>query len=251
VVPKVEILGNGKKGKISINSGESVLISWATEGVGSCSASGNWSGIKNVSGSQKTDNLNFSRVYNISCKDASGKVVSASLSVDVAQLKVDIKADNSDGPVTIDPGKAVKLSWTSSGATQCSASGNWSGDKVISGSEYSGYFSYPRDYVYTIYCTGPSGGVQDSVTVNILTPKVDIKVNNSDGPITIDSGKTVRLSWTAVGVSSCTASGDWSGSKKNSGSETTAKIFSSKSYSITCRDVSRESFGDTAVVNIK
>jgi hypothetical protein len=65
-------------------------------------------------------------------------------------------------------------------------------------------------------------------------PSVDLKVNNSDGPITISSGDSITLTWTSSNANSCTASGGWSGSKSISGSLTLTNLTSSKTYAITC-----------------
>ena len=246
---------------------------------------------------------------------------------------VDIKANNSDGPITIDYNTSATLSWTSTNATSCQASGNWSGSKATSGSENTGNLISSK--TYTITCTGPGGSATDSVTVNVSSqptlyvtleaipnsgyaplndvdlratvsgsatgsinykfdctndgiwdhifnniwdnpktvvdacdypysgtytakvhvergsanpasdtdiitvsyqapPTVDIKANNSDGPITIDYNTSATLSWTSTNATSCSASGNWSGSKDTSGSENTGNLISSKTYTITC-----------------
>ncbi|MBI4359253.1 MAG: hypothetical protein HY577_01595 [Candidatus Nealsonbacteria bacterium] len=147
---------------------------------------------------------------------------------------VDIKANGSDGPVTIGYNTAATLSWTSTNATSCSASGNWSGAKSTSGSESSGNLT--NSATYTITCTGAGGTASDSVTVNVQNPAptVDIKANGSDGPVTIGYNTAATLSWTSTNATSCTAAGDWSGSKAISGSESTGNLTSSKTYTITC-----------------
>lgn len=66
-------------------------------------------------------------------------------------------------------------------------------------------------------------------------PSVDIKANSQDGPITIDSGSSTNLSWTTSNASTCTASGDWSGNKGTSGSQSTGNLNSSKTYTLTCQ----------------
>jgi hypothetical protein len=53
------------------------------------------------------------------------------------------------------------------------------------------------------------------------------------------SGQSATLSWTSNGVTSCTASGDWSGTKGTSGSEGTGALSGSltaatKTYTISC-----------------
>ncbi len=65
-------------------------------------------------------------------------------------------------------------------------------------------------------------------------PTVDIKGDSDDGPITIDYGGSVLLTWSVTGADSCVASGDWSGSKPTSGSQDTGELTSSKTYTLTC-----------------
>jgi len=81
------------------------------------------------------------------------------------QPTADIKANNSDGPVSVAYNSTATLSWTSANATSCQAYGNWSGTKATSGSESTGILTYSN--VYTISCTGSGGTATDSVTVNV------------------------------------------------------------------------------------
>lgn len=67
----------------------------------------------------------------------------------------------------------------------------------------------------------------------ISPPSVDIKANNLDD-LTISDTGPVNLSWTSVNVAFCTASQDWSGAKSTSGSETSPKIYSFLSFTISC-----------------
>ena len=88
---------------------------------------------------------------------------------------VDIKANGSDGPVSVSYNTSANLTWTSANATSCVASGNWSGSKTISGSESTGNLTGSK--VYTITCTGAGGTAYDSVTVNVssvLNPDISI-----------------------------------------------------------------------------
>jgi len=78
---------------------------------------------------------------------------------------VDIKADDSDGPITINYNTAASLTWISQNADSCTASGDWSGSKLTSGSESTGNLTSSK--TYTITCTGPGGSVSDSVTVDV------------------------------------------------------------------------------------
>jgi len=148
---------------------------------------------------------------------------------------VDIKANGYDGTVTIPYNSSANLTWTSSNASSCSASGAWSGTKSISGSESTGNISYSR--TYTITCTGSGGSASDTVTVNAessAVPTVDIKANGYDGTVTIPYNSSANLSWTSSNASSCYASNAWTGSKYTSGNESTGALTYSRTYTITC-----------------
>lgn len=69
-------------------------------------------------------------------------------------------------------------------------------------------------------------------------PTVDLKINSSDGPVTVADGDPMTMSWTTTNSSSCTASGNWSGAKAvPSGSEIqTAPVPGSYTYGLTCNN---------------
>ena len=78
---------------------------------------------------------------------------------------IDIKANCSNGPITIPYNTSASLTWNSSNADSCYASGAWSGTKALSGSQSTGSLTSSR--TYTLTCTGPAGSASDSVTVNV------------------------------------------------------------------------------------
>jgi hypothetical protein len=81
---------------------------------------------------------------------------------------VNLKVNGSDGPVTIVSGSLPTLSWTSSRASSCTASGNvWSGPKPVSGSEKINAVTSAE--VFTMSCTNAGGTTTDSVTVNLTS----------------------------------------------------------------------------------
>ena len=100
---------------------------------------------------------------------------------------VDLKANGYDGSITVPYNSSITLSWTSTNANYCVASGAWSGTKGISGSELIGNLtSGPK--TYTLTCYGPGGSASDSVTIylervlGIVSPTIQKKVRNlSDG----------------------------------------------------------------------
>ena len=69
----------------------------------------------------------------------------------------------SASPTTVNSGQATTLSWTSSNATTCSASGAWSGDKPTAGSALSEPLTATS--TFTLACSGAHGADLDSVSV--------------------------------------------------------------------------------------
>ena len=84
--------------------------------------------------------------------------------------------------------QTATLTWTSTNATECHASGSWSGSKSTSGSESVGNFTGSR--TFTIICSGSGGSASDSVT--IYGSDDDLEVN-AGADKEIDAGGSVRL----------------------------------------------------------
>ncbi len=166
---------------------------------------------------------------------------------------VDIKANNSDGPVSLTSLANYTLSWVSANATACTASGAWSGSKAINGSE--SYSSVGQgSYTYAINCSNQYGSASDTVIVNVsqqqILPTVDIKVNGSDGTITLNSPASYTLNWASNNANTCSASGSWSGSKSINGSEPSSNVGQgSYTYAINCSN-QYGSVNDSVGVNV-
>ncbi|MCX6813497.1 MAG: hypothetical protein NTV77_03430 [Candidatus Azambacteria bacterium] len=58
------------------------------------------------------------------------------------------------------------MSWATSYVTSCTASGAWSGNKALNGSE-TVIPSPPPSQTYTLTCSGPGGSTTQSTTINI------------------------------------------------------------------------------------
>jgi len=84
---------------------------------------------------------------------------------------------------------------------------------------------------------GTSYGENRSFTTQCLPVSVDIKANSSNGPITVSYKSNVTLSWTSNNAASCQASGDWSGTKAVSGSQTIQmNEVKTHTFTLTCQD---------------
>ena len=142
-----------------------------------------------------------------------------------ALVTVDLKANNSDSPPPIDYNTAADLSWTSSNATSCTASGDWSGAKPLNQAyppgESTGNLTSSK--TYTLTCSNAYSSDVDSVTVNVSStpPSADIKAKDpsdgvfKDGPITIPSGTATDLTWNSAGADACFTPGGNNGNLTN------------------------------------
>ncbi|MDP3764068.1 MAG: hypothetical protein Q8Q95_00395 [bacterium] len=97
-------------------------------------------------------------------------------------LSVDIKADSSDGPISIESGTSATLSWRTTNAVTCSASGgtgpNWSGSKPVAESvpysQSTGVLSVPGEFKFTITCTSSDGRTASNDVYITVNPSLSI-----------------------------------------------------------------------------
>ena len=216
----------------TIDQGQSSTISWSSTDATSCTASGAWSGAKATSGSQSVSPSTTSS-YIISCNGDGGSANdSVTVTVNAAPAPVPT-ASISASPSTIDEGQSAMISWSSTDATSCMASGAWSGSKATNGSQA---VNPSTTSSYTITCNGAGGSANNSttVTVNPAPPTTNEPTlsfsTSSTGP---RRGDTITLSWSSTDANSCTASGNWSGSKATTGTESIV-VNDAASFTLTC-----------------
>jgi hypothetical protein len=124
-------------------------------------------------------------------------------------------------------GGTSTLTWSSTNATSCAASGGWSGTKPASGTQV---ITALVNTTYSMTCTGPGGaGSPASVTVNVMPTAVLTAT-----PAAVAAGGSAVLSWSSSNSSTCSASGGWSGSKSPSGTQSTGALSAPTTYSLTC-----------------
>ncbi|MGB6355353.1 MAG: hypothetical protein WBF21_15365 [Steroidobacteraceae bacterium] len=155
-------------------------------------------------------------------------------------------ASLSAAPLTIATGGASLLTWSSTDATACSASGGWSGAKPTSGSQSTGALA--ASTAYSLTCTG-AGGASKVVTAAVTVMPAATAMLAAK-PTAVESGATATLTWSSTNATSCTASGTWSGDKPTSGSQSTAALASAASYSLVCSGAGGSSKPATASVAI-
>ena len=209
----------------SITAGNSTSISWSTANASSCSASGGWAGIKDTSGNE-TLSPGATVTYTLTCSGTGGTDSDSTTVIVEGTSNPPIVLIDAT-PKTVESGGQAYLVWASANSTSCNASGGWSGPQDITGYED----VYPTSTTeYTITCTGPEGSDDDSVTINVGSLG---EVNLEATPSTIFDGGESTLTWTTQGMSSCEASGDWSGSKSLNDTKTVSPS-SDSTYTLTC-----------------
>jgi hypothetical protein len=142
----------------------------------------------------------------------------------------------SASPTSLAAGATSTLTWSSSNATACTASGAWSGAKAVSGTQSTGALNATS--TYTLTCTGSSGASSSrSVTVSVQGSTPAPTVNLTASPATVASGGTSTLNWTTSGATACTASGGlsgWAGTKPLSGSANVGPFTANSTFTLSC-----------------
>ena len=141
-------------------------------------------------------------------------------------------------PATITYGNKATITWSSTNASSCTASGginsdNWAKAKPTSGSFVTSALT--KSTSYYISCTGRNGtevtSTTKQLTIGVELPSAPI-VSISAGPAT-NSGVST-LTWTSTYADSCLASAGWTGNKALSGSFYTPPLSIPTLYTLTC-----------------
>ena len=139
-------------------------------------------------------------------------------------------------PVTITVGASSTLTWSSTNATSCTASGAWSGSQTVRGSAVQTPGTAGTN-TYTLTCTGAGGSATGAsvLTVSAATPPPAPTVSVSVDPTTITQGASATVTWSSTNTTSCTASGAWTGAQAVSGSTSeTPTAAGTTTYTLTC-----------------
>lgn len=189
----------------------------------------------NLTGLQANTTYYFRIVGDSTCgNQVTGTTLNFTTGVTNTSITADIRANNQDGTVTVPYNTAANITWTSTGATQCTVQPNgWTGTQETSGRSTG---NITGTITYTLICTNTAGQqAVDTVTVtptgNINLPTVTLTPN----PSVINLGQSSVLTWYSTNATQCYASGGpWSGNKAiPSGSETVSPTITT-TYTITC-----------------
>jgi hypothetical protein len=205
----------------------STILTWNSNDATDCSASGDWSGNVAVSGSQLVSGLTADSQFSLTC-DGPGGTVSDSVAVTVASAVPTLSF--SANPTTVNQNGSTTLTWDSSSVTDCTASGDWSGNVAVSGSQL--VAGLTADSQFNLVCEGPVGTVSDTVTVTVAAPTPTLSF--SANPATVNQNGSTTLTWDSTDATDCTASGDWSGNLPVSGSQLISGLTIDSQFNLVC-----------------
>ncbi len=178
----------------TVTSGQSVSLNWSTTDTTGCTAGNGWTGSRATSGTETRGPLTANTSFSLSCTGPGGSVSqSRSVTVTAAPTTPVPTVSLSAASTLVSSGSSTTLTWSSTNATSCTASGGWSGNRAISGSASTG--SLDRQTTFSLSCTGAGGSalamvsvsVQGTVTLSWVAP-----TENVDGsPLTDLAGYRV------------------------------------------------------------
>ena len=202
--------------------GDDYDVSWTSSGAEHCNATEDWSGPLALNGTRTVtaENTSAQQVavrHTVSCTSDGGLTTTdtAVALVNPEPPTVDIAVS----PTQIVAGDSAALSWASTLALDCSASGDWSGAKATSGDLSIGPISTPGTYTYTLDCENDAHSRSDSAVLEVVAPP-DPVVLTLSAPATADVEADFQVTWDAADADACQATGAWSGAKATSGSQT-------------------------------
>ncbi len=142
----------------------------------------------------------------------------------------------SASPAQVASGESSWISWSTTNATACEASGAWLGAQPVSGSYRTGPLTAAT--TFNLSCNGAGGGAVGRVTVAIgapgqtdTAPSVALKAVQGSVPL----NGAAELTWAAPDAKSCVASGGWSGSRANKGSQRIAGLRADTTFNLVCQ----------------
>lgn len=174
----------------SVTTGDSVTLSWQSANATSCVASGGWSGSKTTSGQETIGPLQQAQSFSLSCSGAGGGAL-REVQVNVAdnsEIALNLRSDV-DAVLVND---TVQLTWSSTNADNCEASGNWSGQVDTNGTFTSAPLTDNALFQLTCFAQGQSAVSQLGIEVVDNTVRWAAPSENVDGtPLTDLNGFAV------------------------------------------------------------
>ena len=225
----------------SINVGGSATLSWHAANAIACTASGAWTGAQPVDGANiAISGLNTNSTFNLTCTGPGGSIT-RSVDVRISVPTVTLTASQT----SIDAGDSPTLSWTSTNATACTATGAWSGARATAASAAVGAVNASASY--SLECTGPGGTSPRSTVAISVRPSVTLTASS---PL-VAPNTTVTLRWNSLGGGTCVAASPdarFNGTVAASGTVVTNPLPVDRTFTLTCSNPAGQAIASTTVI---
>jgi hypothetical protein len=148
----------------TISLGNSAILTWTSTGDADCA--GNFSpGIVQNDSQKVTPTSTGVSTYTVTCTNEGGSATATALLTVTAAEKPTVAIAVSPTEIAAGTGTAT-LTWSSTGAPSCTASGAWSGTEQSANTSSIANLTAGQ-YVYTLTCTGPGGSASASATLKV------------------------------------------------------------------------------------
>ena len=138
----------------------------------------------------------------------------------------------SASPTSVPAGSTSRLTWSSSNANACTASGAWSGSRSTSGTEQR---TISANATFTLTCSNAQGQrAARSVTVTVAAVPPAPTLTLTAWPTRIGRGDNTAVTWSSQNTTGCVASGGWAGNKASSGKQVSALLNASVAFNLDC-----------------
>ena len=163
----------------SVEVGDSVTLEWEARNVDDCTASGAWGGSKSLSGSETIGPLSDDVVFSLSCSGKGGGLLReigvTVIDGDLVSINLDVDKD------LVHRGESATITWSTDNATECSASGAWSGSIETSGEYTTPPLTDTQSFSLTCSNSSQNAVAVLSIRVGDLMVSWDAPTHNVDG----------------------------------------------------------------------
>lgn len=193
-----------------VSVGDPIPLQWSSANADSCSASGSWGGARPVSGSAEVGPFDSAgdRVFRLRCDGEPGSATDQVTVTVVEQTPAPTL--NMSAPQEVEVGESFAISYTSSNADACEASGAWSGEGLRPSSSENFTFQSPGSRTFGLTCTGAGGSTSAERTVNVIPAPAPVSVTTNVDRDEVTSGDLVTIEWESTNAAQCEASDDLS-----------------------------------------
>jgi lysophospholipase L1-like esterase len=137
-------------------------------------------------------------------------------------------------PVRFVLGASTQLTWSSTGAISCTASGSWIGP-VGTGGSATETPTKTGNAKYSLTCLGSTGSTRSATATVSVTAPPKPTVTLDLAPASIVVGGSANVIWSSTNATGCTASGAWSGTLPVNGNQSVTPVSAGTyTYKLTC-----------------